>query len=330
LDDGTGNGTGIGGDEARALIIGGNSGSTSSFDITSNFKEFISIDGNFSINDELIIDHNQNTSGYTQNDAGPNSAYRPTGDWVGQGGQGYTGTRTTTNVRQNGETLTVSFKSTATIDVARTSGNADIRVTIGPGMGGKANLRTTYQVWEVGQTNATFPVNFLSFDGNKFGEIIVLNWETSSEINNSHFIVEKSQNARNFEAVGLIEASLINREKNTYYFEDKHPNHGISYYRLKQVDLDGQFRYSKIIPIAFEPSNDFIIYPNPVSETLNINLYHNFHPDNYKVYDYTGKLLLSGRINETGEVLVNKLNKGKYLLKLSDQKKNITKPFIKE
>src|SRR5688572_5296990 len=92
---------------------------------------------------------------------------------------------------------------------------------------------------------STMPVNFTGFFAKKSGEYVQLTWTTNNEVNNSHFEIQRSADGRNWNTIGEVAAgtSAINK----YTFTDRnHSNTGSSYYRLKQVDKDGQFLYSII------------------------------------------------------------------------------------
>jgi hypothetical protein len=92
-------------------------------------------------------------------------------------------------------------------------------------------------------------------------------WETISEINSSHFVVERSRDAVNYKPIGSIEAAGSSRSKKTYSFTDETALFGTNYYRLKQIDVDGKeqiFRpQSVIIEDTYLP---FGAFPNPLME----------------------------------------------------------------
>jgi hypothetical protein len=97
-------------------------------------------------------------------------------------------------------------------------------------------------------TNAVLPVELTAFDAKKnlSGEVRV-DWTTATETNNNYFIVERSKNAMDFEAVTRVKGAGTSLQTRTYSITDAHPLTGISYYRLKQVDLNGE---EKVFPIA--------------------------------------------------------------------------------
>ena len=329
LDNGVGNGTGIGGDEARMLIIGGTSGSSSKFDITANFKESISISGGgFSVSNNEILNYNQSTTGYTANDAGSGNAYRPAGDWTPQDGRGYTGSRDiTSGIAQSGETVTVNFSSTATISINRTSGNADGRATIGPGMGGKANLVTEYDIWIV--ESDPLPVNLTSFSAHIEDQKVLLEWETTSETNNSYFEIERSANVKEFEKIGHVAGQINSETLVQYSFTDYNPLNGTNYYRLRQVDLDGKFEYSKIRSIVLENNINVEISPNSTDDYIQLRgIPQNA---NFEIVDMNGIVKFQKQVKEENSVKVNvsHYGSGLYLVRVIDgDKVEIRKFFI--
>lgn len=116
------------------------------------------------------------------------------------------------------------------------------------------------------------PVSFTSFKGRPENDSAILSWETAWEKSASHFIVQRSIDAVNFEAVGQVEAKGTSNDINNYSFTDKSISKGLWYYRLKQIDIDGTIAYSNIIAIRVgdKPLATIIIYPNPSLGELTI------------------------------------------------------------
>lgn len=93
---------------------------------------------------------------------------------------------------------------------------------------------------------------------------VELNWETVTEINNSHFAVERSVNGAGFEPIAVLKGAGNSTVKRTYSALDQQPADGISYYRLKQVDNNGAFTYSAIRTLEIKKAvADMEVYPNP-------------------------------------------------------------------
>jgi len=119
------------------------------------------------------------------------------------------------------------------------------------------------------------PVKLISFDATLVGCNVDLNWVTESEINFSHFEVERSTDGREFRTIERIEAFGPGTRK-VYNFLDKNTMSS-NYYRLKMIDLDGTYSYSKV---TFEDTdcadNEFKVYPNPLGKydgVLNVVFY---------------------------------------------------------
>jgi Secretion system C-terminal sorting domain len=109
------------------------------------------------------------------------------------------------------------------------------------------------------------PVTLTGFEGIQVPGGVALNWQTADEKNISYFDIVRSSDNNNFEAIGRVDAhSLSNR--NSYHFTDKVPSlKGTAYYRLRMVDTDGKFTYSKIIVIkeSNTQTQTIRLLPNP-------------------------------------------------------------------
>ncbi|OIP01433.1 MAG: hypothetical protein AUJ98_04635, partial [Bacteroidetes bacterium CG2_30_33_31] len=119
-----------------------------------------------------------------------------------------------------------------------------------------------------GTEGGALPISLLDLSALKNKDVINLYWKTASEQNNDYFIIERSADNINFQNIGNIDGSGNSINIIDYNFIDNQPNNGINYYRLKQVDFDGKFTYSKTISADFINENlIFNIFPNPISHT---------------------------------------------------------------
>lgn len=111
------------------------------------------------------------------------------------------------------------------------------------------------------------PVELVSFTGAATADGITLKWSTASEDNNSHFEVERSTDGKAFEKISQVQGHGNSSVMLYYDHLDQRPKPGTNYYRLKQVDIDGQFEYSKIIAVNASESMaqelQVILSPNP-------------------------------------------------------------------
>ena len=113
-------------------------------------------------------------------------------------------------------------------------------------------------------TYTPFPVKLSYFKGFANPNEIALIWQTEAETNSSHFVVQRSGNAKEFGDLETIKSAGESTNKINYQYLDKSPLAGINYYRLLQIDKDGSITHSKIIDINSEGgASELIIYPNP-------------------------------------------------------------------
>lgn len=113
-------------------------------------------------------------------------------------------------------------------------------------------------------TQTQLPVSLVSFKGERTGEgTVLLSWETASEINNAGFEIERSfTTTSGFDKAGFVQPILNGSGR--YTFPDLNVHRGITYYRLKQLDLDGAFTYSQIIAIdGMKNETTLFAAPNP-------------------------------------------------------------------
>ncbi|WP_265990957.1 hypothetical protein [Larkinella insperata] len=108
--------------------------------------------------------------------------------------------------------------------------------------------------WEA----APLPVRLVSFQGQVRENNVVLNWETASEENSERFDLERSTDALEFERIGQQPAVGTSQARQFYTFTDENPQPGMNYYRLHQVDYDGQFENSKPIAVEFKPADAYL------------------------------------------------------------------------
>ncbi|SEJ61113.1 Por secretion system C-terminal sorting domain-containing protein [Dyadobacter sp. SG02] len=119
---------------------------------------------------------------------------------------------------------------------------------------------------------SALPVTLIRFEGRNTQEGNRLEWRTSAEQDNAYFLVEKSMNGRTFTETGRVTGAGNSSAENHYHFTDTDFAAGTTYYRLKQVDFDGKYEYSRIISIDALLAGGMRAYPNPVQSMLQIEL----------------------------------------------------------
>lgn len=126
---------------------------------------------------------------------------------------------------------------------------------------------TDYDLDFIVNTSAVLPVELTYFKGKNNKKANLLTWQTASETNNDGFEIEWSfdnLDKREWQSIGYVNGAGSSFEIQNYSFTHKSPHRGINYYRLKQMDYDGNFEYSDIVSVDFEDLSSFSITPNPV------------------------------------------------------------------
>lgn len=142
----------------------------------------------------------------------------------------------------------------------------------------------------------TLPVNLLSFNGYLKHKHAVLTWQTASEKNNNRFNIERSVDGDNFEIIAAVKGNQTSNDINSYSYNDENAANVMQqtptlYYRLKQVDNNGDYAYSKTILIHTEPTEQaFNVTPNPFGNTINLTLPNQFEGEFiYSISSVNGK-----------------------------------------
>ncbi|MCU0342191.1 MAG: T9SS type A sorting domain-containing protein [Ignavibacterium sp.] len=129
-----------------------------------------------------------------------------------------------------------------------------------------------------GASDNALPVELSSFSASVVGNAVKLNWRTETEVNNYGFEVERKSNvngqtSNEWTKLGFVNGSGNSNSPKSYYYEDKNVSAGKYSYRLKQIDNDGQFEYSKTIEVDLGAPKKFELsqnYPNPFNPTTTI------------------------------------------------------------
>jgi hypothetical protein len=116
----------------------------------------------------------------------------------------------------------------------------------------------------IGSTNilsTPLPIELVSFDVSYASPVVEVEWVTASELDNDFFTLERSQGGKKFEFVTNVTGAGTTNQRHVYRTIDPSPLKGISYYRLKQTDFNGDFKYSPIKGV--EVGYSLSVYPNP-------------------------------------------------------------------
>jgi hypothetical protein len=183
------------------------------------------------------------------------------------------------------------FDSTLTTVSYRGSGVKRLVLTYGSGRDVRLGPITSQSIFltDLAWSNIV-PVQLIYFRGKAENNRAKLQWATATEINSAYFGVERSADLKEFAPVGQVASAGDSRERLEYSFLDDGPLPGVNYYRLKQVDKDGSFEYSKVIAVSTQSeAAQFVIYPNP-SDGQSVRLqFDNLELDGLRLVNLLGQ-----------------------------------------
>ncbi len=209
-------------------------------------------------------------------------------------------------------------------DLARVRSICIRQGTIGVGAGTVDGFRVS-QTWADGP----LPVKWNSFTAKASDNSVLLNWSTSSEKNNQYFMVEKSNDGENFEAIAKVLGNGNSNRVNKYSFTDNDFTATTSYYRIRQVDFDGKFSFSTTLVVKNELS-PLEVSPNPFNDNLSIQAANSETMISAEIHDIQGKLIQSA--NGKGNVHMNtsELPNGMYFLRTKQGNTTEVKRIVKK
>lgn len=199
--------------------------------------------------------------------------------------------------------------SGATGSVSYTIGQMSYTTTFGASGLSAAGIQTTVNLGN------PLPIELLHFEGECTSGKVLLNWQTAAEINNDFFVVEKSLDTRIWTSIGNIKGGAVSKD---YSFMDDQPATPVSFYRLKQVDLDGAFSYSLVVHVVgcAGETRAITLYPNPTATGVYLAT-DNAAGTEYELYDTKGILLRKDKMqNSTTYIDMSAWPAGTYFLKL--------------
>lgn len=162
---------------------------------------------------------------------------------------------------------------------------------------------------------APLPVHWLSFTGRDIGRRVQLNWVTDYEPGNSSFVIER-QNSR-AEWISLATQNSKGINGGSYIQMDDNPM-PVNFYRLRQVNADGTFTYSAIVKVEIKSSNNFLVYPNPAKEQLNVEFPESQRNGTIRLISSVGEVVYTARINSDNKhtIDITNLSSGNYVVEI--------------
>ncbi|QHJ09423.1 T9SS type A sorting domain-containing protein [Hymenobacter busanensis] len=142
------------------------------------------------------------------------------------------------------------------------------------------------------------PVELVSFTARYADRQVVVQWATASEKNSASFAVERSADGKSFETVTTTEAAGNSSSRRSYTAADRRPLSGTSYYRLKQIDLDGTFTYSTALPVTAGSLGSEQLQAYGRAGLLNVEMHGNAPCHMLRVLDSMGRVLYTETLTD--------------------------------
>jgi hypothetical protein len=189
-----------------------------------------------------------------------------------------------------------------------------------------SNAVSSFSPFTFGYSAFPVPLKLISFTGERNSRVTYLKWITENEERIDHFEVQRSYDATTFAAIGTT-AGRNSGQREQYLFEDNSPLQGLAYYRLRSVDFDGKFTYSRVVVVSDNERNQgsFIVI-NPARSAITvINKTGLSGAFSYHLFTIGGQQLITGNVQMTvsGGALLPlpaQIAKGVYLLEISNDK----------
>ena len=244
-----------------------------------------------------------------------------------------------------GITLTTKRVDVATIyfTIIDTAANSKIQPDLRQFFSPSSSTLWSLGTWNSG--NSLLPVELVSFTAQTEGNNVLLKWVTATETNNYGFNIErKIESTKNnnissdWEVIGFINGNGTSTEPSNYTYKNQKLSSGKYLYRLKQIDTNGSFTYSKSIEVELTTSEKFKLkqnYPNPFNPTTTIS--YSIPTESkvvLKIYNLLGEEVstLVNNVQSAGvhniQFNANKLASGTYIYRITAGKFTLTKKMI--
>lgn len=173
------------------------------------------------------------------------------------------------------------------------------------------------------------PVSLASFAAERRPDGVQVRWSTGTETNSAHFEVQRSADGRSFATVATVEGQGQSTQLRHYTALDRQPLPGLSYYRLRQVDVDGTASLSPVVAVA--GNKELALFPNPTAGLVSIRLPEasSGPAPRVRVTDLAGRTVQTQLLPSSGEIDLSALHAGTYLVTVGEGSRQITRRLVK-
>ena len=150
-----------------------------------------------------------------------------------------------------------------------------------------------------------------------------ITWSVATQLNNEKYVIEHSNDGRNFSTIGKTDGDRTSNETKHYEYIHSSPFIGINYYRIKQVDYNGQYSYSDIASVRYDGNGETNIYPNPATSEVTITT---SEPSSMQIFDVYGRVLSKQDISEgQNSINISALPSGILIFVVRDRRYKVLK-----
>lgn len=178
-----------------------------------------------------------------------------------------------------------------------------------------AIVPNTFTAYTLASRDTPLPVTLARFNAVKEGSTALLTWSTTEETNSDRFEVERSRDGNDWGYVGAVQSTGESKTLVDYHFVDAHPLAEENLYRLKMIDRDGTFAYSRIRNVQFENLEKGVVYPNPVIDKLFVKDLAKIV--SMRILDVNGKVVLRSGTLKDGGIDISKLAAGIHVVEIT-------------
>jgi len=223
------------------------------------------------------------------------------------------------------------------VSIWRDRGNGGATGTLGAGVIPTAAIQSLFNAspgptpWTLASTTSEnpLPISLVQFNATPDGEVVRLEWVTASERDNAYFTIERSKDGTNFEPVMDVPGAMNSTSTLNYTELDREPYSGLSYYRLRQTDVDGNTTYSNVVAIMMGALNErpLVAFNNGGGLTA----LHGFPAGSrFALQDMTGRIIVEGSTTIEGRTELQGLDlaRGAYLFRLLNGDRTESTKFV--
>jgi len=199
-----------------------------------------------------------------------------------------------------------------------------------------SNARSSFAQITLGYETFPVPLKLISFTAERKQGTSTLHWITENEQNVSHFDMQRSYDAVNYSTIGNVAARNRSQQEN-YFFDDRSPLKGFAWFRIRSIDIDGKFSYTRIAVVSENDlqSNSFVVL-NPVRDAVTV--FNKTGRDglfDYSLYNSGGQLIMKGNVGMTSNggaalTLPSQIAAGIYILELRNDKTQFRQKVLVE